>query len=72
MLDGRNINKYADQGINLVVYNCKHEQDTNNVWHPASNVQVVIVMLFRFQRASDSFILASYHLFISAAAWRRP
>ena len=29
MLDGRNINKYADQGINLVVYNCKRGQDTN-------------------------------------------
>ena len=29
MLDRRNINKYADQGINLVVYNCKRGLDTN-------------------------------------------
>ena len=29
MLDGRNISKYADQEINLVVYNCKRGLDTN-------------------------------------------
>ena len=29
MLDGRNSSKYADQEINLVVYNCKRGLDTN-------------------------------------------